>query len=228
MTLDELIAEFKQQKDWSYRQDLARRIAAFGSDAVQPLISIFEHFAVPDDYYSEISKANLHHWTEETLLAIGTPAIDVLLPLLHSDKWGERFGAIYCLHHIGDVRAIQPMIDSLESADVNATVEIEEAMEAYGAVAVPPLLEALNHPNSIMRDKAAFCLRSFARTDVIQALTDKALNDLVAEVRISAIVSLNCSQDESVNQTLTQLLQDSNAEVREVARDLLDERRGEG
>jgi len=227
MILDDLIAELKKQKDWSYRQGLARQIAAFGSGAGQPLISILGEFAVPDDYYSEDSDSNLHHLVEETLVTIGLPAVNALLPLLNSDKWGERFGAIYCLHQIGDTRAIQPIVDSLESADHNAVNEIEVAMMAFGVTAVSSLLEALNHPNSFIREKAAYCLHGFGETEVIQELTEKALNDLVAEVRMSAIVSLNCSQDKSVNQTLTQLLQDSNAEVRELAQDLLDEHRGE-
>lgn len=223
MNLEELILELKTEKDWNYRQGIAKQIEQFDSRAIQPLIDIWGQFKTPNDYYSEDSDANLHSIAENILVTIGTPAVDALIPLLNSDIWGERFGAIYCLHHIGDGRAIEPMVASLESADFNAVIELSEVLVNFGQVAVSPLLNALSHPNPVMRTNVARCLRDFPYENVLSALTEAALRDPVPDVRISAAGSLSHRPSAQVTKTLTLLLQDDDGDVREVAQDLLNE-----
>lgn len=224
MTLNELILELKQTVDWPELQIIAEQITQFGSEAIYPLISILKECAEWEDYIGELNTANKHSIAEDALVTIGTPAVDALIPLLNSMNWGERFGAIYCLHHIGDPRAIEPMILSLDTAYGNAVGEIAEALKSFGETSVIPLLEALKHSSPFIRGNAACCAKVFDREDIRSTLTALTIYDSVVDVRINAMISLNCFRGESITKVLVQLIRDENAEIQELAQELLDER----
>ena len=224
MSLDSLIQQLINAPDEATRQTLVEPITAYGADAVQPLIGILGMFPDDDDYFEEGSDSELHSIAEDMLIAIGTPAVEALIPLLKSASWGERFGAILCLRDIGDPRAIQPMILSLIDGDVTATVDIGIAMEQFGDVALPYLMDALKHEQPTIRAGAVFAIRIFKHDDVKASLIELALHDPVYQVRENAVMSLNEFDDKDIIALLEQFAADPDNPLSELAQDLLDDR----
>ena len=168
----------------------------------------------------------MHSITEDILIGIGASTVEMLIPLLKSDKWGERFGAILCLRDIGDTRAIQPMIELLAIGDINVNTDISEALDTFENSSVLPLLDALKHTNENIRAGAAFCIRKFRLYDVKSSLIELALHDEVYKVRESAIFSLSLYSGDDVTEILRSLIHDKDENIREFAEDLLNDREG--
>jgi len=115
-----------------YDIDLIRKIAAFGNQAVPLMIDTLGLVETSDQYFDENSLVlgNIHSMAEDVLIRIGRPAVEYLIPLLDDSRWGPRHGAIWCLHNIGDKRAIEPLRAALEryGDDINISHEIEDAV----------------------------------------------------------------------------------------------------
>ena len=157
-SLETQITDLAQEKDYASRKTIAEQIASYGQEAIAPLIDILRQFATDDDYFAAGSDNHLHVVAEDVLVVIGQSAVPALIPLITSDNWGERHGAIFCLREIGDERAITPLVNALVSDDVNVITEIQEALAVFGEKALAPLREASQSDNPTLREYTDFCL----------------------------------------------------------------------
>jgi hypothetical protein len=85
-----------------------------------------------------------------------------------------------------------------------------------GTEATAPLIEALSHPDSQVREKAALGLGWRNDPRVIEPLIN-ALHDADSEVREKAAIALGSTGDRRATQPLQTALNDGNSEVREKA-----------
>lgn len=85
----------------------------------------------------------------EALAGFGSTAVEPVIAMLQKPK--VRAKAIRLLIHLGDVRAIQPLI-------LDASLDAADALVRFGAPAVNPLITALKHDNPSVRRMAAYAL----------------------------------------------------------------------
>lgn len=80
----------------------------------------------------------------DTLVTIGPPAVQQLIVALNDDSQNFRLGAANALGRIGDARALEPLIRSLNYPDIMARGEAAEALGRIGDPrAVDPLVSCL-------------------------------------------------------------------------------------
>lgn len=224
INVNQLVQQLRQTRDWDTRIALMKEIAELGVDAVPPLIEILALFPDPESYFGEDSDASLHSITEDILMLIGKPTVDYLTPLLRSENWGMRHGAIWVLDHVHDVRAIEPLIASLDSVsryeasgEVQRDQEVIDALRNFGDLALEPLITALHHENVYIRGNAAFTLRDFDDPRLPPLLIALAEEDPTLFVRSSATYALGNFPYEAVGEMLMRLADDPIQEVRSSA-----------
>lgn len=214
-TIDELIRALRQG-DGDARQQAVEALAAMGQGAVEPLIDALRSFATYEAYAASEITTNFFHAAEQALIEIGSAAVSPLAQALGEESWGAVHGAIYCLGEIGDVRAVQPLIETLDKDDVNVTTDVGEVLLRFEEMALRPLIYALQQQGAAGRRGAAFILGS-ARDPLATPSLIEALNDADANVRAAAANALGQRKDARAIEPLIALQADEEPAVREAA-----------
>jgi HEAT repeat protein len=189
-------------------------LAQMGTEAVEPLIAVLSEYETYDDYSADSQR---HHWAEEALVLIGSPAVAPLLRALQDEAWGAHAGGAYILGKIGDQRAVQPLIDAMRFEEMHGG-ETREALLGFGEIALRPLLHALkHHENAVVRRGAASTLGDFPDPLVIPALVEALEADEDDDVRQIAAYILGKRGDARAVEPLIARLEDDTPSVREAA-----------
>jgi len=161
------------------------------------------------DTKKEIAKA-----ASESLLKIGSPAVETLVIALADPINDVRCQAAAALGKIGDVRAVEPLIEALK--DPNADVRAW-ASYAFTKIsdprAIEPLVTALKDPDWRMRNNAAFALGKIGDTRAVEPLIE-ALKDSNDKVVGQVAAALGKIGDARSVEPLIEELNDPDADVR--------------
>lgn len=88
----------------------------------------------------------------ECLLTVGRPALAALVALLADAENPRRARAIPVLTGLRLPEALGPLADALGDVDEVVRTRAREAVAQFGAQAVPPLLERLDHRDPVMQE----------------------------------------------------------------------------
>lgn len=161
----------------------------------------------------------------DALVTMGEPAVEPLVDALASKNSLVQQNAMRALGHIGDPRAILPLIAGLEDKSTETRTAAREALVAIGASAVKPLVLEFKEPRTRFGDF------QYEVTSVLVKIGAPAMAPLAEvfrtenqEVRISAGKAL-VEMGAPAVPTLVALLKDPKVEVRRWAAYFLGEMR---
>ena len=139
----------------------------------------------------------------ESLIGIGSPAVERLVQALKSSEWNVRMNAALALGKIGDVRAVEPLLQGL-----NEDIRIQ-AIVALGDIgdkkAEKPLFDALQDQNDNAR---AFAVEALGKMGHMDPLV-RALDDISDFVRRTAVQALARTSNPNVVDYLARPLRSS-------------------
>ena len=125
-----------------------------------------------------------------SLVAIGSPAIPFLLPLLSERKHKTRWEAVKALGEIKDPTAIDGLIQALNDEEFDVRWLAAEGLVALGTRVVVPLLQALiqmqETASVLLRDGAHHIFRALITGDLEKELQPvlTALEDIDFPVKV--------------------------------------------
>lgn len=181
----------------------AAALADIGEDAVAPLID-----ALHD---APISARQKMVWV---LWSIGDRrAVPPLIDALRAEDAKTRRYAAWALGQIGDPRAIPALINILDDPHEKVRWDTTVALEKFGKVAVPLLIDALRQGSVRIRISAANALGWLMNPAAIDALA-VALRDPHASVRARAAFALGWIRDRRAVEPLLAALYDEDDDVR--------------
>lgn len=184
---------------------------------------------------------------EQSLVRMGSIAVEPLLQALNSEDPQTRFRAAYALGKIGDPRAFDPLLratqDSNEAVRYDAVIALGDlgdsraiepllqmllggeeldspaamALRKIGSPAVESLIELLSHPNPSIRSTVAYILGGIGDARVIEPLTRLA-TDSDEGVRIAMVEALAELGGDRAVAVLKLMLNDPQQRVVDVAK----------
>jgi HEAT repeat protein len=167
------------------------------SGAVPLLMKLFDGSSVP--FPKKIltrGTRNLRVAAGNTLVKIGTPAVEALTVALHNPNKDVRFNAARALGEIRDPRAVESILDLLR--DQNRTVRLAAA-RALGFFrdprAVEPLCHTLGDRARMVRNYVAWALGEIGDEKAVPALR-KAYKHALMEGDLSGQFAINAAIEE--------------------------------
>jgi HEAT repeat protein len=155
-------------------------LTAIGEAAVEPVAACLTD---PDLNLQEAAACILERIADHRV-------IGVLVKALGSSDWIVRAHAARALGRIGDVACVQPLIPLLQDTVKAVREDAAAGLARIGAAAVPTLLQALTHPDWVMRLHAVEALGKIKSPDAVAPLLGLLFNDRDAAVREDAARSL--------------------------------------
>jgi HEAT repeat protein len=116
--------------------------------------------------------------------------LDPLIAALANPNWIVRMHAAKALGRIKDVRAIEPLIPLLQDKVKAVREEIATALADIGDPALPSLLEALKHPEWLVRLHAVEALGKSRSAEAVEPLLWVLFNDHDQAVREDVVRAL--------------------------------------
>lgn len=113
-----------------------------------------------------------------------------LIAALGSQDWIVRMHAAKALGRIKDARAIEPLIPLLQDKVKAVREEVAIALAAIGEPALPSLLDALKHPEWLVRLHAVEALGKSRSADAVEPLLWALFNDHDQAVREDIVRAL--------------------------------------
>jgi hypothetical protein len=139
---------------------------------------------------------NLRVAAGNTLVKIGTPAVEALTVACHNPNRDVRFNAARALGEIRDPKAVESLLDLLK--DQNRTVRLASA-RALGFIkderAVEPLSHALGDRTRMVRNYIAWALGEIGDERAVPAL-QKAYKHALMEGDLSGQFAINAALEE--------------------------------
>jgi len=228
--IEPLVALLKDEKP-AVQKATTEALIAFGGHAVPALSRALSDKAVMARVNAAVALGTIHD----------IKAVPALCGALKDPESMVRLHAAESLGLLGDKRAIEPLSELLQDTERGVTDAAASALQkiglptdpasqakfaiaradwnraiALGAVAVDPLIESLDNPNTDVRRNAAKSLGVIGDPRAIQPLLN-ALADEEWFVRESAAWSLGHISDPSISNILVAALRDQRAIVRESA-----------
>jgi HEAT repeat protein len=168
-----------KEHDWSKNWKKCARCGKDGAeDAVKTLVSKLGVLDLSGQI--EISMS---------LVRIGKPAIVPLRLVLSSSDHKARLAAAMALGGLGDLRALEPLIEMLAEENIYIRAAVTTALGRIGAPAVEPLIEKLSDNNWLIRCAAADALAEIKDLRIVDPLV-RTLNDTNRFVRHSVVMAL--------------------------------------
>jgi HEAT repeat protein len=155
---------------------------------------------------------NVRQKAVESLVSIGTPAVQSLIVAIKDSDAIVRGNAAWALGRIKDPRGVEVLIAALKDTDANVKKDATGALVSIGTPAVAPLITALKDTDETMRANAAGVLVSIGAPAVAQLLV--ALEDTDFNVRSYSAAALGEIKDPSAVEPLIATLKDSDVFVR--------------
>ena len=116
--------------------------------------------------------------------------VDLLMAALQSSDWIVRMHSAKALGRISDARAVPPLMPLLQDKVKAVRVEVADALASIAGEAIPSLLEALKHPEWLVRLHAVEALGKIKPPDAVEPLLSLLFNDRDGAVREDAVRSL--------------------------------------
>lgn len=113
----------------------------------------------------------------------------LLLKAIKDSAQIVRYDAILALGDLGDIRAIEPLIQIMLSEDIILSSAAAMALVKIGSPAIPSLIKLLKDMNPKVRAIAANVLGGIGGSDVVEYLS-KSINDKSVKVRIAVAEAL--------------------------------------
>jgi HEAT repeat protein len=150
------------------------------------------------------------------LVEIGEPSVEPLINLLKDEKWRIRYIAAETLGEIGDSKAVEHLIESLNDENNGVRSNSIIALVEIGKPSVKPLIDTLDNNKWQMKWQAVEALGEIGDKIAINPII-KILNDENPWVRKTAANALGSLGDECAVKPLRTLLDDGDTDVREAA-----------
>ncbi len=148
----------------------------FGADLIEPTLDLLEH---PDEDVRAVALTVASSFDDPRI-------VPAMIERLHDDDWWLRLTAADALGHIGDPRAVQPLIQALEDPEIRWA-----AVEALGRIGDPRALPALAHllkdPAPEIRIEILLAMERFNHPQILTALRRIAATDPNRIVRARAL-----------------------------------------
>jgi HEAT repeat protein len=190
-------------------------------------------------------RVSLSDQTAQSLVKIGTPAVEPLVAALRSPNWVVRAQAVYALGEIRGTSYIAALTSLFSDtslvvcdAAVDAVTRYRDPSLVYPLLkgrqveprtyaievlarlkdrrSTPTLLRILRDRDSYVREKAAFALGEIADSTALEELI-VALNDNISFVRHNAVEAIGKIGDPTILPRLNEILKDQSDYVREKA-----------
>jgi HEAT repeat protein len=175
-------------------------LSNLGSVAIQPLLAAMHN---PDT----------RDTAADALIKMGYPAVKSVGSLLSDPDVKLEQLAADMLGQIKSSRAVDPLINALQSSDEGVRNEAADSLGLIGDKrAVEPLLALLDGPSESPRADAAQALGNIADSRAVSPLI-AALKDRQPDVRRAAAQALGKIDDPQAIATLGQALRDKNWEI---------------
>lgn len=166
--------------DRAVRQAAIEALTAIGEPSV-PVLGLC--LSDPQPGVQEAASSVLAVIADERVL---TP----LITALGNQDWIVRMHAAKALGRIKDARAIEPLIPLLQDKVKAVREEVSIALAAIGEAALPSLLEALKHPEWLVRLHAVEALAKSRSADAVEPLLWALFNDHDQAVREDVVRAL--------------------------------------
>lgn len=166
--------------DRAVRQAAIEALTAIGEPSV-PVLGLC--LSDPQPGVQEAASSVLAVIADERVL---TP----LITALGNQDWIVRMHAAKALGRIKDARAIEPLIPLLQDKVKAVREEVSIALAAIGDAALPSLLEALKHPEWLVRLHAVEALAKSRSADAVEPLLWALFNDHDQAVREDVVRAL--------------------------------------
>ena len=155
------------------------------------------------------------------LVKLGSPVVDRLLPLLDDPQSATRLLAAWALGHIGDKRALKPLISALGDGDWSVRMRAADALgELKDRSAIEHLVALLSDENSTVRRHTVTALSRIGDPSIAPELTP-VLRDPDWRVRMAGIMAYSLLGCEIPEDLKPLVLNDENGEVRKMASSVL-------
>ena len=209
-TVKEQIAALADD-DWSVREEAATLLGSYRDQrAVDPLARVLKdpdravrtaaataltaigEAAVPAlGLCLEESDLTVQESAAAILSTIGDHRVlEPLIGALTSPDWVVRMHTAKALGRIGDGQAVEPLMPLLHDKVKAVRVDAAGALASIGEAAVHVLIEALAHPEWLVRLHAVEALGKIKSPDAIEPLLRLMFNDRDAAIRTDAARSL--------------------------------------
>ena len=198
------------------QEEAQQALVQLGGEAVKPLIGLLSEYKTLDDV-----KLNTDpfYQAQNTLVQIGEPAVEPLITVLQANDspWGARRAAVDALEQIGDVRAVQPLLEALRFDDISPA-DISAGLLEMGEAAVDPLIFTLrNNENSEIRSQVTILLKDLHAPLAIPALIEMLEREKDATARNAMVYALGEFRDARAIEPLIAIVSDTDPALREEA-----------
>ncbi|MHA1267970.1 MAG: HEAT repeat domain-containing protein [Candidatus Helarchaeota archaeon] len=157
---------------------------------------------------------------EIALAKIKAPeAVTFLIRNLHDEDKGVRQWAIWALSELGDIKAIDPLIQCFNEEELK--FEVRGALVKFGESSKGPLIAALKSNNPAIRTGALEVLAELGSLDNVMTIIT-SLRDEDPNVRKAATEALGVLNDQRAVEHLINCLNDEDSKVRVGAADALE------
>lgn len=203
--LDGLLARVGHEPDFYVREDITWALVRMGDQAIAPLIALLAD-----------ENAAVRHHAAHTLGKINDGrAVEALMTVLPDSDHMVVARAAGSLKVIGDARATPALVGVLGHPHRDTQTAITEALERFGADAVPAVLAAMTDVRWPVREHAADVLGQIGDPAAVPALT-AALRDGHWQVRFAAVTALWHIGGAAAKAALRDMTPDEDARVREL------------
>jgi HEAT repeat protein len=167
------------------------------ADAVPSLVKLFDGSAVtlPRKLLGKGQK-KLRVAAGNTLVKIGTPAVEPLTATLKNSGWDIRFNAARALGEIRDSRAVEPLMDTLRDSHRSVRLVTAKALgNLKDPKALDPLCQALADHTRMVRNYAAWALGEIG-DERAKASLQKAFKHALMEGDLSSQFTINAALEQ--------------------------------
>jgi HEAT repeat protein len=199
---DALIQALSTEPDFYVREDLTWALVRIGEPAFQKLVAVLGDPQAAGRPYIAHTLSKMRD----------ARTVDALLAVLHDSDIAVVRKAVFALGQIGEARAISAIVMLLGCEDEELQTVLTQALEKFGASAVPALLSALKDENPTVREQAAHILGQLGGEEAGTALID-ALNDPEWQVRFAVVTALGYAGGEQARAALQTALDDPHPQV---------------
>lgn len=204
-----LVAAIAAEPDFAVCEDMTWALVRMADAAIEPLIDLLQ----------DANQAARHQAAHVLGKMRDARAVDALIAALHDADATVIRKVVFSLGQIGDTRAIPALVALLGGDSIETQALVTDALESFGAAALPALIGALADDRWPVREQAADVLGLIGDKAAIPVLVE-ALNDPNAQVRFAVVTALGQIANGKAGAHLESVQNDSDDRVRALARKL--------
>ena len=198
------------EPDLNIVEDATWVLVRYGTDATPALLKTITHD-------NALARHNIVHALGKIADRQAVPALKVATQDTDSTV---RQKAVYALGQIGDADAIDTLILKLDDPVQDIRWTAREALETFGKIALPQLIQAFTMESPQVRELSASLLGDIADSSSVDALI-KALDTDDWQVRFAIVEALGQIGDRQAKSAIERMMTDSDVRVRAIAKEIL-------